>query len=176
MALSLAFSSHRVYLLRLRRNRMSSRKFLIGIAIAWLIAITLLHAAFNLHWFTRAAKTGVGASKFRIGFLPGHVPSHLPGDRFHQQTHDRRRYFRTGAVQWLAGIEGGVSVRLYAGDVHPRADGHGAARAGRADQDRLSRPPRRHGHDGAQGLEHLPHRGSARQEESPCPTAFRTSG
>ena len=54
---------------------MSSRKFLIGIAIAWLIAITLLHAALNLHWFTRAAKTGVGASKFRVGFLP--VTCHL---------------------------------------------------------------------------------------------------
>ena len=62
---------------------MSSRKFLIGIAITWLIAITLLHAALNLHWFTRAAKTKMGSSQNFASASFRNVPSHLPGYRFH---------------------------------------------------------------------------------------------
>ena len=72
---------------------MSSRKFLIGIAIAWLIAITLLHAALNLHWFTRATKTAGGQFKIPHRLSPGNLSSHLPGHRFHQQANDRRKYF-----------------------------------------------------------------------------------
>src|SRR6267143_3414190 len=49
---------------------MSMRKILIVIAIAWLIAITLVHAWLNLHLFD-SKRAGINEQKkFRIGFLP----------------------------------------------------------------------------------------------------------
>jgi len=53
---------------------MSLRKILIIIAIAWLVAVTLIHAWLNLHLFD-PKHFGVGQKKFRIGFLP--VTCHL---------------------------------------------------------------------------------------------------
>ena len=52
---------------------MSMRKVLILIAIAWLIAITVVHAWLNLHLF--ASVPAANGKKFRIGFLP--VTCHL---------------------------------------------------------------------------------------------------
>ena len=49
------------------------RKVLILIAIAWLIAITVVHAWLNLHLFGPTRATN--GKKFRIGFLP--VTCHL---------------------------------------------------------------------------------------------------
>ena len=50
------------------------RKVLILIAIAWLIAITVVHAWLNLRFFD--AKRGAGgSSKFGVGFIP--VTCHL---------------------------------------------------------------------------------------------------
>ena len=45
------------------------------ISIAWLIAITLVHAWLNLHLFTFKPAGSVDHKKFRIGFLP--VTCHL---------------------------------------------------------------------------------------------------
>ena len=54
---------------------MSMRKVLILIAIAWLIAITVIHAWLNLHLFD-SKRAGIDDhKKFRIGFLP--VTCHL---------------------------------------------------------------------------------------------------
>ena len=53
---------------------MSMRKVLILIAIAWLIAITVVHAWLNLHSFDAKRGTG-GPSKFGVGFIP--VTCHL---------------------------------------------------------------------------------------------------
>ena len=54
---------------------MSLRKTLIGIAIGWLVFITVLHAAINLHLFDSKRATAADQNKFRIGFLP--VTCHL---------------------------------------------------------------------------------------------------
>src|SRR5260370_12088282 len=54
---------------------MSMRKVLMIISIAWLIAITLVHAWLNLHLFTFKPAGSVDHKKFRIGFLP--VTCHL---------------------------------------------------------------------------------------------------
>ena len=54
---------------------MPIRKTLVITAIAWLVVITLLHGALNLHWFRARETTSAGQTKFRIGFLP--VTCHL---------------------------------------------------------------------------------------------------
>src|SRR5713226_2547507 len=54
---------------------MSMRKVLILIAVAWLIAITLVHAWLNLHVFDSRGAATTDHKKFRIGFLP--VTCHL---------------------------------------------------------------------------------------------------
>ena len=54
---------------------MPIRKTLVITAIAWLVVITLLHGALNLHWFRTRETTTAGQTKFRIGFLP--VTCHL---------------------------------------------------------------------------------------------------
>lgn len=53
---------------------MSARKWLIGIALFWLAAITLLHGTINLHWF-RQRSAADASRKFRVGYLP--VTCHL---------------------------------------------------------------------------------------------------
>ena len=50
------------------------RKVLVLIAIAWLVAITVVHAWLNLHSFDAKRSTG-GPSKFGVGFIP--VTCHL---------------------------------------------------------------------------------------------------
>jgi NitT/TauT family transport system substrate-binding protein len=54
---------------------MSLRKTFISIAIGWLVFITLLHAALNLHLFDSKRTTAADQNTFRIGFLP--VTCHL---------------------------------------------------------------------------------------------------
>lgn len=54
---------------------MSLRKTLLLVAVAWLVLITLLHAAINLHLFRFADTETATNKKFRIGFLP--VTCHL---------------------------------------------------------------------------------------------------
>lgn len=54
---------------------MSLRKTLLLVAIGWLVLITLLHAAINLHLFRFANAETATNKKFRIGFLP--VTCHL---------------------------------------------------------------------------------------------------
>jgi NitT/TauT family transport system substrate-binding protein len=54
---------------------MSMRKILIVFAIAWLVAITLVHAWLNLHLFDSKGAATTDHKKFRIGFLP--VTCHL---------------------------------------------------------------------------------------------------
>src|SRR5437867_9530804 len=60
---------------RLRKSSMSFRKTLITIGVAWLIAITLLHASLNLHLFRHEAAAAGGPPKFGVGFIP--VTCHL---------------------------------------------------------------------------------------------------
>jgi NitT/TauT family transport system substrate-binding protein len=54
---------------------MSFRKTLITIAVVWLIAITILHGALNLHLFRHEATAAGGPPKFGVGFIP--VTCHL---------------------------------------------------------------------------------------------------
>src|SRR5437879_348855 len=54
---------------------MSMRKILIAIAVAWLVAITMIHALLKLHMFDSKQASGADHKKFRIGFLP--VTCHL---------------------------------------------------------------------------------------------------
>ena len=103
--------------------------------------------------------------EIRRRLSPRHLPPHLPGHGFHQQGHPGPELLSAHAFQCVPGAEGDVH-RPSGGDardLHPRADGHGAARAGRENQDRPPRPPRRLGGDGPQGLADFPDRGSARQ-------------
>jgi NitT/TauT family transport system substrate-binding protein len=53
---------------------MSARRILIGIALFWLTAITLLHGTINLNWFRNRGAIEQG-KKFRVGYLP--VTCHL---------------------------------------------------------------------------------------------------
>ena len=149
-----------------RKMSMPIRKTLvIRTAIAWLVAITLLHGALNLHWFRtkRGYKHG-SDSKFRVGFLP--VTCHLtcPVTDFINKHMTGDGLFEPVRFNGWPELKEAYLCRLHPGDVHPGADGDGAARTGRADQDRLPWPPRRHGPDGAQGFAHLPDRGSAGQD------------
>jgi len=54
---------------------MSMRKILIVFAIAWLVAITSVHAWLNLYLFDSRGAATTDHKKFRIGFLP--VTCHL---------------------------------------------------------------------------------------------------
>jgi NitT/TauT family transport system substrate-binding protein len=54
---------------------MSLRKLLIIIAVGWLVTISLLHNALNLHLFARETKGGGAIAKFGVGFIP--VTCHL---------------------------------------------------------------------------------------------------
>ena len=53
---------------------MKSGKYILPWTLGWLVLITVLHGALNLHWFAPAAQRAVGL-KFGVGFLP--VTCHL---------------------------------------------------------------------------------------------------
>ena len=54
---------------------MSLRTTLFTVAAGWLLVITALHGALNLHWLERAPTTAAAGPKFGVGFLP--VTCHL---------------------------------------------------------------------------------------------------
>ena len=54
---------------------MSLRTTLFTVAAGWLLVITALHGALNLHWLERAQTTDATGPKFGVGFLP--VTCHL---------------------------------------------------------------------------------------------------
>jgi NitT/TauT family transport system substrate-binding protein len=54
---------------------MSLRKTILLFVVAWLVAITLLHGAMNLHLFAHKTKGSAAAAKFGVGFIP--VTCHL---------------------------------------------------------------------------------------------------
>ena len=54
---------------------MSLRTTLFTVAAGWLLVITALHGALNLHWLERAQTTAAAGPQFGVGFLP--VTCHL---------------------------------------------------------------------------------------------------
>ena len=54
---------------------MPLRTTLFTVAAGWLLVITALHGALNLHWLERAPTTAAAGPKFGVGFLP--VTCHL---------------------------------------------------------------------------------------------------
>ena len=54
---------------------MPLRTTLFTVAAGWLLVITALHGALNLHWLERAQNTAAAGPKFGVGFLP--VTCHL---------------------------------------------------------------------------------------------------
>ena len=141
---------------------MSLRKTVTLFTVAWLVVITLLHSALNLHAFNRPAVASRHAT-YHLGFLP--VTCHLTcpvADFINRQQTGVGIFEPVKFQSWPELKEAFLSGHTSA-TFHPRADGHGLARTGRADQDRLPRPPRRLGGDGPQGFEHPFHAGPARQ-------------
>src|SRR5260370_8156703 len=100
-----------------------------GIALALYVAAEILD--YYRSWLARAdhahprvnqsspvsfqAKRNCRAKQIPDRISASHLSSHLPGDRFHQQTADRREHFCACAFQRLAGIEGGVFFGLQPG-------------------------------------------------------------
>ncbi len=150
------------------------RTVLLGLA-GWLIAISLLHGGLNLGLFDRSARRERrDEAPFRVGFIP--VTCHLtcPVTHFiNEQLMGDGIFEPIRFSGWPELKETFLANDLEATFILAPA-GHVAARAGRADQDRLSRPPRRHDDDGPQGLDDPSASKICAAARSPCPTGSPT--
>ena len=134
------------------------------------LALTLLH---KKPW--RGVRQALGRGRARRRVFARDLSPDLPGHRLRDRRPRRRDALQLAAVHRVPDGGRGAQGPQARRDVPARAAGDGAARAGRADPDRLPRPPRRLDGDGRRRTR--PRRGCAtsRARRSRARASTRTS-